>query len=102
MGNLPRPTAPVLVSESESEVKVKVKFKGNKCAQFSSFLILQKKCGKKSDSSLKIRKNFTKDFHVKKNSHGNSLKIESISGGGWGTTFWFFKSLENWPSCSSR
>merc|ERR1712208_63021 len=73
------PTAPVLVSESESESEVKVKFKINKCAKFSSFLILQKKCGKKSDSSLKIRKTFTKDFHVKKKSHGNSLEIESIS-----------------------
>ena len=50
-----------------------LKFKINKCAQFSSFLILQKKCGKKSDSSLKIRKKFTKDFHVKKKLHGNPL-----------------------------
>merc|ERR1712115_675102 len=41
-----------------------IKFKGNKCAQSSSFLILLKKCGKKSDSSLRSRKNFTKDFHV--------------------------------------
>ena len=37
-------------------------FKINKCAEFSSFLILLKKCGKKSDSSLKLQKNFTKDF----------------------------------------
>merc|ERR1712115_587576 len=38
-----------------------------KCAQFSIFLILLKKCGKKSDSSLRSREKFTKDFHVKKN-----------------------------------
>merc|ERR1712177_71274 len=43
-----------------------VNFTGNKCAQFSSFLILLKKCGKKSDSSLRSRKKFTKDLHVKK------------------------------------
>ena len=38
--------------------------------EFSDFA---QKCGKKSDSSLKIGKNFTKDFPVKKNFHGNPL-----------------------------
>ena len=55
-----------------------VKFKGNKCAQFSSFLILLKKCGKKSDSSLKSRKKITKDFHVKKNYMGILIKIDPV------------------------
>merc|ERR1712148_149639 len=54
-----------------------VKFKGNKCAQFSSFLILLKKCGKKSDSSLRSRKKFTKDFHVKKNYIGILCKMST-------------------------
>ena len=39
--------------------------------RFSDFA--QKKWGKKSDSSLKIGKNFTKDFPVKKFFQGNSL-----------------------------
>merc|ERR1712115_604601 len=52
-----------------------IKFKGNKCAQFSRSLILLKKCGKKSDSSLRSRKNFTKDFHVKKNYMGILCKM---------------------------
>jgi len=52
-----------------------VKFKENKCAQFSSFLILLKKCGKKSDLSLKFGKNFTKDFPVKKKSMGILCKM---------------------------
>merc|ERR1712030_130015 len=50
------------------------KFKRNKCAEFSSFLILLKQCRKKSDSSLRSLKNFTKDFHVKKKLHGNFYK----------------------------
>ena len=43
-----------------------LKFKIDKFSQFLSFLILLKNCGKKSDSSLKIGKKFTKDFRVKK------------------------------------
>merc|ERR1712208_233649 len=50
---------------------------GIKCAQFSSFLILLKKCGKKSDSSLKIRKKFTKDFQVKKKYMGILCKMNA-------------------------
>ena len=50
-----------------------LKINKNKFSQFSSFLILLKKCGKKSDSSLKIGKNFTKDFPVKKFFQGNPL-----------------------------
>ena len=42
------------------------KFKKDKFSQFSSFLIVLKKCGKKYDSSLKIGKNFTKDFPAEK------------------------------------
>ena len=48
-------------------------FKINKCAEFSSFLILLKKCGKKSDSSLKFQKKFTKDFLGNFFSQGNPL-----------------------------
>merc|ERR1712030_286002 len=54
-----------------------VKFKGNKYAEFSSFLILLKKCGKKSDSSLRSLKNFTKDSHVKKNYMGILCKMNT-------------------------
>merc|ERR1712115_599253 len=54
-----------------------IKFKGNKCAQFSSFLILLKKCGKKSDSSLRSRNKFTKDFHVKKIYMGILCKLNT-------------------------
>ena len=76
---------PLFDRGSESEVKWKfvclrfrwnfahLKIKTNKFLQFSSFLILLKKWGKKSDSSLKIGKNFTKDFPVKKISQGISL-----------------------------
>ncbi len=37
------------------------------------FYDFAKKIGEKSDSSLKSRKKFTKDFHVKKNIHRNPL-----------------------------
>merc|ERR1711973_23552 len=40
-----------------------MKFRENQCAQFSSFLILLKKCGKKSDSSF--REKFYKGFPCK-------------------------------------
>merc|ERR1712030_21579 len=37
-------------------------YKIDKCTEFSSFRILLKKCGKKSDSSLKFQKKITNDF----------------------------------------
>ena len=46
---------------------VDLQFKVNKSTVFPSFLILLKRGGKKSDSSLKFQKNFTKDFLGKKN-----------------------------------
>ena len=52
-----------------------VNFSGFSNLESDFFLILQKKCGKKSDSSLKIRKKFTKDFHVKKKSVGILCKM---------------------------
>ena len=52
-----------------------LKIKIDKFSQFSSFLILLKKCGKKSDSSLKIGKNYTNDFPVKRISKGTSYFI---------------------------
>jgi len=43
-----------------------VKFKGNKYAEFSSFLILLKKCGKKSDSKFENPEKIYKGFPCKK------------------------------------
>ena len=45
----------------------------NKFAEFSSFGETTFLWEWNSILSLKIWKKFTKDFHVKKNSHGNSL-----------------------------
>ena len=52
-----------------------LKIKINKFSQFSLFLILLKNFGKKSDSSLKIGKNFTKDFLVNFFSRGILCKM---------------------------
>ena len=43
-----------------------LKVQDGKIFAILTFLILLKKCGKKSDSSLKIGNKITKDFHVKK------------------------------------
>ena len=47
----------------------------DKCTEFSSFRILLKKSGKKSDSSLKFQKKFTKDFLGKKIPKGIPCKM---------------------------